>query len=110
VNHWLTQSALLAAATAPMPDTTLWAQWGLAGLVVGGVMWQSWRREQIAAAAIKTALRDSLEREKRLGQRIDELEDRQMELIERGVRADEALAAAINRMADRPCQLEESRK
>ena len=110
MNHWMTQSALLCAATAPMPDTTLWAQWGLAGLVVGIVLWQSWRREQLAAAAVKTALRDALERERRLGQRIDELEDRQMELIDRSIRADEALAQAINRMADRPCQLEESKK
>ena len=88
MNHWLTNTAMLMAATAPAPDATPWAQWGLAGVVIGIVIWQSWQREC------------------RLGARIDELENRQMALHERSIIAAERMAAAVEALAKTPCPRE----
>jgi hypothetical protein len=44
---------LFVAATpvdAAVPE--LWAQWGLAGVVVGYVLWRDWQREKRMGAAI----------------------------------------------------------
>ncbi len=44
----------LLAASAPVEttDTSLWFQWGLAGVVVAYVLWRDWERETRMAAAI----------------------------------------------------------
>jgi pyridoxal biosynthesis lyase PdxS len=56
----LSMVALLAAG-APVTvaiDTdaavALWAQWGLAGVVVGYVLWRDWQRERRMATAIES--------------------------------------------------------
>jgi hypothetical protein len=38
--------ALLAAAIPANGDPGLWANWGLAGLVVGYTLWRDWQREK----------------------------------------------------------------
>jgi hypothetical protein len=52
----LAKSAMLGlfAAAAPVDaaEPTLWAQWGLAGLVVAYVLWRDWQREKRMGAAI----------------------------------------------------------
>jgi hypothetical protein len=52
----IAKSAMLGlfAAAAPVEATepTLWAQWGLAGLVVAYVLWRDWQREKRMSAAI----------------------------------------------------------
>jgi hypothetical protein len=49
----MTMVGLLAAA-APIDATepSLWAQWGLAGVVVAYVLWRDWQREKRMGAAI----------------------------------------------------------
>jgi hypothetical protein len=50
----LTMLGLFAAATPlTSDDPALWAHWGLAGLVVGYVMWRDWQREKRLGAAIE---------------------------------------------------------
>lgn len=60
---------LLAASTPIGGDPTLWAQWGLAGLVVGYTLWRDHNRERRMSAAIerdhkwmRETLVDALER------------------------------------------------
>jgi len=60
---------LLAVATPIGGDPTLWAQWGLAGLVVGYTLWRDHNRERRMSAAIerdhkwmRETLVDALER------------------------------------------------
>ena len=44
---------LFAAATPiDATETSLWAQWGLAGVVVAYVLWRDWQREKRMGAAI----------------------------------------------------------
>jgi hypothetical protein len=44
---------LFAAATPiDASEPSLWAQWGLAGLVVAYVLWRDWQREKRLGAAI----------------------------------------------------------
>ena len=43
---------LLAASVPAGGDPTLWAQWGLAGLVVGYTLWRDHNRERRMSAAI----------------------------------------------------------
>ena len=47
--------ALLLAAIPPAEggDQTVWAQWGLAGLVVGFTLWRDYEREKRMSAAIE---------------------------------------------------------
>lgn len=49
----LSMVGLFAAAT-PLDTTepSLWAQWGLAGVVVAYVLWRDWQREKRMGAAI----------------------------------------------------------
>jgi hypothetical protein len=42
---------LLAAAVPLGADGQTWAQWGLAGLLVGYTQWRDWRREEQMRAA-----------------------------------------------------------
>ena len=50
----LTMGGLLVVATPIGQSTTeLWAQWGLAGVVVGYVLWRDWQRERRMSAAIE---------------------------------------------------------
>lgn len=44
-------AALLAAAMPLGEDGQAWAQWGLAGLLVGYTQWRDWRREEQMRAA-----------------------------------------------------------
>ena len=45
--------ALLLALSAPINgDASVWAQWGLAGLVVGYTLWRDWHREKRMSEAI----------------------------------------------------------
>ena len=44
---------LFAAATPIGGDPTLWAQWGLAGLVVGYTLWRDHNREKRMSEAIE---------------------------------------------------------
>lgn len=43
--------ALLAVAAPLGADAQAWAQWGLAGLLVGYTQWRDWRREEQMRAA-----------------------------------------------------------
>ena len=45
--------ALLLASVPVGGDPTLWAQWGLAGLVVGYTLWRDHYREKRMSAAIE---------------------------------------------------------
>lgn len=49
----------LLAASAPVEttDTSLWFQWGLAGVVVAYVLWRDWEREKRMGAAIDSQQR-----------------------------------------------------
>lgn len=71
----------LTLATAGLVANSPWLQFGLAGAVVGIVMWQSWQRET------------------RMAERIDILEDRQDDAMatanERNIIALEQVAQAI---------------
>ena len=60
---------LFAASTPVGGDPTLWAQWGLAGLVVGCTLWRDHTREKRMSQAIekdhkwvRETLVDTLER------------------------------------------------
>lgn len=61
---------VLFAASAPSsPEPGLWAQWGLAGLVISYVMWRDWQRErhmsedlQKHQAWVRDTLLEALER------------------------------------------------
>ncbi len=60
---------LLAASTPIGGNTTLWAQWGLAGVVVGYTLWRDHNREKRMSDAIernqqwvRETLVDALER------------------------------------------------
>ncbi len=45
--------ALFAAATPiDAAEPSLWAQWGLAGVVIAYVLWRDWQREKRLGAAI----------------------------------------------------------
>jgi len=44
-------AVLLAASVPPTPDAGLWAQWGLAGLVVAYTLWRDATRERRMALA-----------------------------------------------------------
>ena len=45
---------VLLALSAPINgDTGVWAQWGLAGLVVGYTLWRDWHRERRMSASIE---------------------------------------------------------
>lgn len=78
---------LLLAAAAPIGgDSTLWAQWGLAGLVVGYTLWRDHHRERRMSESIdkdhkwvRETLVDALERntaalEKMVGSSKEELD------------------------------------
>ena len=61
--------ALLAISVPVGGDESAWAQWGLAGLVVGYVLWRDWVREKRMSEAIerdhkwiRETLMDALER------------------------------------------------
>ena len=41
-----------AAAPVDAAEPSLWAQWGLAGVVVSYVLWRDWQREKRMGAAI----------------------------------------------------------
>jgi len=45
--------ALLAISVPVGGDSAMWAQWGLAGLVVGYVLWRDWLREKRMSEAIE---------------------------------------------------------
>jgi hypothetical protein len=45
---------VLLLATVPIDgDMTMWAQWGLAGLVVGYTLWRDWQRERRMSEALE---------------------------------------------------------
>ena len=44
---------LFLAATPVGGDPALWAQWGLAGIVVGYTLWRDWHRERRMSEAIE---------------------------------------------------------
>lgn len=49
---------LFAAATPiDAAEPALWAQWGLAGVVVGYVLWRDWQRERRLSSAIEAQQR-----------------------------------------------------
>jgi len=62
--------AMLLAAAVPLGgETTLWAQWGLAGIVVGFTLWRDYLREKRMSEAheadhtwVRETLVDALER------------------------------------------------
>ncbi len=60
----LAMAGLLAAATPTASvDPALWAQWGLAGVVVAYVLWRDHHRERRMASSIETQqkwIRDTL--------------------------------------------------
>ena len=44
----------LLLATVPFEgDPSAWAQWGLAGLVVGYTLWRDWQREKRMSEALE---------------------------------------------------------
>ena len=45
--------ALLAISVPVGGDAAAWSQWGLAGLVVGYVLWRDWLREKRMSEAIE---------------------------------------------------------
>ncbi len=45
--------ALLLASIPVGGDPTLWAQWGLAGAVVGYTLWRDWQRERQMTESIE---------------------------------------------------------
>ena len=45
--------ALLAISVPVGGDAAAWGQWGLAGLVVGYVLWRDWLREKRMSEAIE---------------------------------------------------------
>ena len=50
----ITMGGLLVVATPIGSSTTeLWAQWGLAGVVVAYVLWRDWQRERRMSIAIE---------------------------------------------------------
>jgi len=54
---------LLLAALPVGGDPAVWAQWGLAGLVVGYTMWRDWHRERRMSEDLQkhqTWVRDTL--------------------------------------------------
>ena len=54
----LTMVALFAVATPiDTAEPSLWANWGLAGVVVAYVLWRDWQREQRLAHAIEAQQR-----------------------------------------------------
>ena len=78
---------LLLAAVPAEPEPTLWAQWGLAGLVVGYTLWRDHTREKRMSEAIerdhrwvRETLVDALERNtaalEQMAARLPEREDR----------------------------------
>ncbi len=44
---------LLIAAIPATDDPGLWANWGLAGLVVGYTLWRDWQRERRMSEALE---------------------------------------------------------
>ena len=50
---------VLLIVSTPVEDATpgLWAQWGLAGVVVSYVLWRDWQRERRMATAIDSQQR-----------------------------------------------------
>ena len=59
----LTMALMLVAIVPVDGDTSAWAQWGLAGLVVGYTLWRDWRREQRMSESLERHyawLRDEL--------------------------------------------------
>jgi hypothetical protein len=59
----LAMGVLLLAALPAGGDLGVWAQWGLAGLVVGYTMWRDWHRERRMSAELQqhqTWVRDKL--------------------------------------------------
>jgi hypothetical protein len=59
----LSMGVLLLAAVPAGGDRGVWAQWGLAGLVVGYTMWRDWHRERRMSAELQqhqTWVRDEL--------------------------------------------------
>jgi hypothetical protein len=44
--------ALLVAAVPVSGDASVWAQWGLAGLVVGYTLYRDWQRERRMSEAL----------------------------------------------------------
>lgn len=44
---------LLLASVPVGGDPALWAQWGLAGMVVGYTLWRDWHRERRMSEAIE---------------------------------------------------------
>lgn len=54
----LAMVGLFAAATPiDAVEPALWAQWGLAGVVVGYVLWRDWQREKRLSSAIEAQQR-----------------------------------------------------
>lgn len=49
----LAMGLLLVAAVPASDSPELWAQWGLAGLVVGYTLWRDWQREKRMAETIE---------------------------------------------------------
>jgi len=49
----LSMGALLLASIPDSLDTGLWAQWGLAGIVVGYTLWRDGNREKRMSEAIE---------------------------------------------------------
>ena len=77
----LTMGLLLAVATPVGGDPTMWAQWGLAGLVVGYTLYRDWQRERRMSAAIESnhkwvreTMLDALERNTRALERIEDVD------------------------------------
>ena len=82
--------ALLVAAIPPANgDPGLWANWGLAGLVVGYTLWRDWQRERRMSEA---------------------LEKHQAWVQQTLVGALERSTKAMERIASRPCVAEEGGK
>ncbi len=62
----LGMGALLLAALPPVEggDQTVWAQWGLAGLVVGFTLWRDHLREKAMAGAMEKRQAEAVAQQK----------------------------------------------
>lgn len=50
---WYSSIGFFFLVTAPVDDSfSIWAQWGLAGAVVGITLWRDWEREKRMSAEI----------------------------------------------------------
>lgn len=78
----------LFAAAAPLDaaEPSLWANWGLAGVVVGFVLWNDWQRERRLSSAIEAQQKW--------------IRERLVEALERNAQASERMTTLLERWED----------